>query len=73
MLLHYFSYTNRIVQSFESIIDTLISQETFTDILVIEEDVALIAQQVSALGNQLCILLAYLKIIDVLILLDTKR
>ena len=41
------SFVFRIVQSFETIVDTLISQENFTEVLVIEEDVALIAEQVS--------------------------
>ena len=46
----------RIVQAFEAIIDTLISQENFTKIFVIEEDMALIAEQVSAWGKQQYIL-----------------
>ena len=37
----------RIVQAFESIVDTLISQENVSEIVVIEEDVALITEQVS--------------------------
>ena len=37
----------RIVQAFESIVDTLISQDNITEIRVIAEDVALIAKQVS--------------------------
>ena len=50
-MLDFFSYTNRIVQSFEIIVEVLISQENFTEVLVIEDDVALIAEEVSALGN----------------------
>ena len=46
----------RIVQVFETIVDILISQENFTKVLVIEEDMALIAEQVSAWENQLEIL-----------------
>ena len=43
--------TLRIVQSFETIVDTLISQENFTEVRVIEEDVALVAGQVSNYGS----------------------
>ena len=37
----------RILQAFEAIVGTLITQENFTEILVIEEDMALIAEKVS--------------------------
>ena len=47
----------RIVQAFESIVDTLISQDNITEIRVIAEDVDLIAKQVSVRANQPCILL----------------
>ena len=49
LALFYYSilFVYRIVQAFESILDTLIDQENFTNIRVIEEDVTLIAEQVS--------------------------
>ena len=47
LILYYpFSSTLRIVQAVETIVDTFIAQENFTEIRVIEEDVALIADQV---------------------------
>ena len=42
-----FIFTYRIVQALESILETLIEQENFTSVQVIQEDVALIAEQVS--------------------------
>ena len=51
----------RVLQAFETIVDTFISQENFTKIFVIEEDMALIAEQVSIYGNQLYILSYFLK------------
>lgn len=41
---------HRIVQAFGSIVDTLIGQENFTNFHVIEDDVTLIADQVSEEG-----------------------
>ena len=37
----------RIVQAFESIVDTLISQDNFKEVRVIEDELALIAKRVS--------------------------
>ena len=46
----------RVLQAFETIVDTFITQENIMKILVIEEEVNLIAEQVSIYGNQLDIL-----------------
>ena len=46
----------RIVRAFENIVNTLISQNNFTEYFIVDEDVALIAKQVkNAQGSQLCI------------------
>ena len=44
---YFISSILRIIQAFESIVDTLISQDNVTEIRVIAEDVALITKQVS--------------------------
>ena len=46
-LISFILFDYRIVQAFESIVDTLINQENVTETRVIEEDVALITEQVS--------------------------
>ena len=45
----------RIVQQFENIVEALIQQENFTNISVIAEDVALVAERVSFYSNTVLI------------------
>ena len=50
------SYVLRIDQAFDTIVDTLISQDNVTEIHVIVEEMVLITKQVSVWGKQQCIL-----------------